>query len=90
MGEGLIIYTKQVRRLKKIWFKIGTVALSLMGALMATGVESLVWGPVIHQKIVAGARNVVEEGGIRGVVAKLSPLYMLLPSLPTGVWPMKR
>lgn len=51
--------------MEKIWFRIGAVALSLVGALMATGGEALAWGPVTHQKIVAEARDEMEEGGIK-------------------------
>ena len=61
--------------MKKIWFKIGAVALSVMGALTATGGEALAWGPVTHQKIVAEARDEMEEGGIRGLWVAY-PRYM--------------
>jgi hypothetical protein len=60
---------------RKIWFKIGVVALSLIGALVATGGEALAWGPVTHQKIVAEARDEMEQGEIKGLWVAY-PWYM--------------
>ena len=51
--------------MNKIWFKIGLAALSVVGALVATSGEALACGPVTHQKIVAEARNEMEQGEIQ-------------------------
>jgi hypothetical protein len=51
--------------MKKVWFRIGVIALSVMGMLVATGGEALAWGPVTHQKIVAEARDEMAESGIK-------------------------
>jgi hypothetical protein len=74
-----------VGRLNKIWFKIGVVALSVIGALVATGGEALAWGPVTHQKIVAEARDKMTDGEIKGLWVAY-PRYMCMAalSLPTG------
>jgi hypothetical protein len=60
---------------RKIWFKIGVVALSLIGALVATGGEALAWGPVTHQKIVAEARDEMRDGEIKALWVAY-PRYM--------------
>ncbi len=62
-------------RLNKIWVKIGVVALSVVGALVVTGGEALAWGPVTHQKIVAEARDEMEQGEIKGLWVAY-PRYM--------------
>ena len=51
--------------MKRIWGKIGVVALSVVGALVATGGEALAWGPVTHQKIVAEARDEMAASDIK-------------------------
>lgn len=61
--------------MNKIWVKIGVVALSVVGALVVTGGEALAWGPVTHQKIVAEARDEMEQGEIKGLRVAY-PRYM--------------
>ena len=61
--------------MNKIWLKIGAVALSVMGALVATSGGALAWGPVTHQKIVAEARDEMEQGEIKGLWVAY-PRYM--------------
>lgn len=53
--------------MNEIWFKIGVAALSVVGALLAKSGEALAWGPVTHQKIVAEAREEMEQGEITGL-----------------------
>jgi hypothetical protein len=61
--------------MKKIGFKIGVAALSVIGALVAMGGEALAWGPVTQQKIVAEARDKMEPGEIKGLWVAY-PRYM--------------
>lgn len=51
--------------MRKILFRVGAVALSVIGVLVATGGEALAWGPVTHQKIVVEARDKTAESGLK-------------------------